>query len=742
MASVAARVAGWQRRLGGQAGPLGPVSAGSGESPNGAVLQVEILLDGLWTDITSRVMTREGSGNVAITRGQPNEGSKTDPSTCRFQLNNRDGLFSPRNPLSPYYGKIGRNTQLRVSVPSGNDKSYRFWGEVASWPQKWDVTGTDVWVDLEAAGILRRLGQGASPIGSAIYLALAYGAVSNPVVAYWPCEDASGATSIASGLPGAPAMAISGTPTLASFTGYICSTALPVMGSASFTGALPAYTAQVATMVRFLLAVPSGGATNGQVLCAFTATGTIRRWEAYYDSSSGGLVGLRGRDANGAITLDTGTGATFPVNGSLSQISVELVQNGANVDYSLYVANPSGTTFGGPFGTATNSTVGTVTSVIVAPDQGLTGTTIGHVRVQTATAAPVDIFDLVPQMAADAGETTADRIVRLCATANVALQQIGSSSDTVAMGAQLSASLVSLIDDCAIADMGLLDEQASGLGLVYRTRASLENQSTALALSYSGFNLAEVPAPVGDDQYTRNDVTVSRASGSSARVTLNTGALSTLPPPAGVGPYPDSVTVNVQADGSLAHQAGWRVHLGTVDEVRYPTISVNLAHPTFVANPALRAQALALRPGDRLTISGMPAWLPPDDVSQLVLGYSETIDHFEHRITFNCVPESPYRTALLGDVTLGRLDTDGSQLAADVLATDTTLLVNVTAGPLWTTTDTPFDIRVGGEQMTVTAVTGAASPQPFTVVRSVNGVVKAQSAGTDVRLNQPMILAL
>jgi hypothetical protein len=108
------------------------------------------------------------------------------------------------------------------------------------------------------------------------------------------------------------------------------------------------------------------------------------------------------------------------------------------------------------------------------------------------------------------------------------------------------------------------------------------------------------------------------------------------------------------------------------------------------------------------------------------------------------VPESPYHTALLGDALLGRLDSGGSQLAADALATDTSLLVTTTSGPLWTTSaaDWPFDVRIAGEQITVTAVSGASNPQTFTVTRSVNGVVKPLPIGADVRLNQPMTLSL
>ena len=44
--------------------------------------------------------------------------------------------------------------------------------------------------------------------------------------------------------------------------------------------------------------------------------------------------------------------------------------------------------------------------------------------------------------------------------------------------------------------------------------------------------------------------------------------------------------------------------------------------------------------------------------------------------------------------------------------------------------------------MTVTDITGTSSPQTFTVTRSVNGVVKAQASGADVRLWFPPILAM
>lgn len=716
MPSIAPLAAGWQLRLGGQAGPLGPVSAGSGESPVGR-LEVELFVDGQWQVITPYVMTRDGSYHVSVTAGTPNEGSKPVPASCTLQLNNRDGRFSPKNPLSPLYGKISRNQPLRVSVPSGNDKAYRFWGEVSAWPQNWDVTGTDVWVDLAASGILRRLGQGNSPIGSAMYVSLATAVPNNTVVAYWPCEDASGATAIGSAISGVRAMTINGVPTLATNSDFVCSGPLPTMGTASFTGQIPAYTPvggplnigpnPFVTMLRFLLEIPGGGATDGQVVAGFTWNGSIPHWEIYYAAASSGKLGLRGRDSTGAIVQDTGTGGPA-LNGTKAHVTASFDESGGILfEFGLSILTVGSTSPSGPTGNAFGPTAGIVQSVTVAPGQGLSGTVIGHVSVQMSPSYPTDAADLALVVAAYAGEAAADRIARLCALVGVAYEQIGSSSGTVAMGTQLSATVLSLITQAVDADGGILYERTDALGLGYRTRVSMENQAPGLALSYPAFNLSAVPVPVDDDRYTRNDITVSRTGGSSgARATQTIGPLSVLQPPSGVGQYDQSTTLNIQADSSLADQAGWRLHLGTVDEARYPQLSINMAHPSFTGSTTLKAAVLALRPGDRITVSGMPTWTSPDGVSQLLLGTTETIDNFQHRLTFNLQPESPYRVAVTDDPVFGRVDTDGSALAADLGPADTTLSVTTTAGPAWTTNpaDYPFDLTIGGERVTAYAI--------------------------------------
>lgn len=724
---LAPQVMAWQWRMGAPAGPLGA----SGEASNGQPLQVELFVDGAWADITSYVLTRDGSGKVSITRGQRDEANEVEFSSCRFDLNNRDGRFSPRNPTSPYYGKLGRNQPLRVSVPNGTGgKTYRFWGEVSSWPQRWDLSGNDVWVELEAAGIMRRLAQGAVPARSVIY-----NAITDPQLtglrAYWPCEDAAGSTRLASALTSGSAMTISGTATLASYDGFAASDPLPDISAAALSGGVAKYSDPTATQVRFLIHVPVDGLADGQVLCAVdqidaSPISPATFWELRYSATSNS-VGLWSFAADGSF-LGMDLEHTLDIRDRRMRISIELQTTGSTISRAIRITDLATMTAYSVTDTqaasltrVTRVQLGPATRGVVGPfgTRGLPNCAVGHVTVQD-TITPID--DLGVRLS-PAGETAGRRIQRLCAEEGIPFDWVGDLDDTVAMGGQSRLRPLELIQECSAADDGALYENLAVFGLGYRTRASLYNQDAALTLSYSSHQLGDVPTPVDDDQLTRNRVTVTLPGGASAVQSLDVGPMSTQDPPAGIGVYGLDAPLNLEDASTLPDQAAWRLHLGTVDEARYPQISVNLAHPTFVSNPALRAAVLGLRQGDRLVITDPPPWIP-DSISQLVLGLSETIDHFEHRITFNCAPESPYRIGVLDDAVYARLDTSGSELYAAAGPADTSIVVATTSGPPWTTSaaDMPFDVRVGGEVMTVTSVTGVVTDRFDRTVSSSWGV--------------------
>jgi hypothetical protein len=731
--AIAPLVGAWQLRMGGQPGPYEVASASGvasgGYGPNG--LLVELFVDGSWVDITQRVMVRDSGGQISITRGQSAEGQQPTPGTCIFQLNNRDELFSLSNPMSPYYGKISLNTQIRVSVSRGDDKNYRFWGEVPEWPEDWDLTGRDVWVDIEAAGILRRLNQGSTPLRSTMYRGLMSAAATAPV-AYWPCEDGASSTSVASALAARP-MTLMGSPSLASDTGFACSAALPVMNGGSLTGAVPAYAVTGESQVRFLMYLPSAP-SDGTQLMRVRSGGTIPYWAIAY--GTGGGLALRGLDTDGVTVLVDSGMAGFGIDDRRVRISTALTQNGTAVDWNITaIFADTGAVFGAN-GTFASQTVGSLTSVTASPGQTITDGVFGHISVQ---ADVTSASDLVGPVTAFVGEKAADRISRLCLEEGINFVRIGANS-TDTMGPQLPAKFLDLVQECVDVDQGVLLERETAFGLAYQPRVALLNQGARLTVSYPGHQLAAVPKPVPGDLNLRNQVTVTRPTGSSATSALETGRLSTLSPPAGVGVYPDAPTLNVADDAALQQHAAWRVHLGTVAEPRYPAITFNMAHPAMAA---LRDSALRVLFGARIVVASPPSRIG-GDISQIVIGIQETITHFEHRITCVCQPETPYRVGVRDDTARGRRDSDGSYLVVDASPIDTVWQVATPAGLLWTTAagDFPQDLMVGGEQVTVTAISGASSPQLFTVTRSVNGVTKTQAAGTEVHVFRPTIRAL
>jgi hypothetical protein len=711
----------YQRRMSGSAGPL----SASGEASNGEPVQIELLINGEWVDITAYVMVRDDGGNISITRGRRDEGGTADHAVLNLLLDNRDGRWSPRNPTGTYYGLIGRNQPIRVSVPNGlGGKSYRFWGEVSTWPQMWDPTGTDIWVELEASGILRRLSQGPPSENSLIYDGITSPQLSG-LRAYWPCEDPSDATEIKSALVnGSPMVFVDQAADMSSSTVFGASAPLPVFSNAGMQGGVQRYDSPSATQVRFLLYVPPEGAGADLDLIVRVAqledvsVSSHSLFEIFYNAPRGTYDGVT---PAGSLSLETKDlqGLTFgavlhhgvDVRGKLLRFSLELQESGTSSIYTIRTLDLVTGEEAAVSQTRTTTQLNRCISVspfveaYVDPSTtitatGLPGGVLGHITVQDQIT---DIEDLGLRLN-PVGEAAGRRVERLCAEDGVAFDSIGNLDDTVGMGGQEKLSPLELMREAELADDGMLFESLAVMGLGYRTRASLTNQDPQLTLNYAGFNLSEVPLPVEDDRFIQNAVTVT-VNGFSQTYKLEEGVLSTAPPPAGVGLYGQDVTLNLEstADAALLDQAAWRVHVGTVDEARHPQISVNLAHSTFTSNPALK-QAV------RIVVENPPAWLPSDDIDQIILGFEETITHFEHRVTFICAPASPYRVGVL-DTALARCDTDGSALVETVNSSATSLTVAPTTANtqrvLWTTDsgEFPFDVRLGGEVATVTSIT-------------------------------------
>jgi hypothetical protein len=137
--------------------------------------------------------------------------------------------------------------------------------------------------------------------------------------------------------------------------------------------------------------------------------------------------------------------------------------------------------------------------------------------------------------------------------------------------------------------------------------------------------------------------------------------------------------------------------------------------------------------------------MPPDRVPQIVQGHTEQLSRFLWDISFNCSPAGPHQaTPTLGsDVFPARLDAVAHTIGGALTTTATSVSFVTPAGSArWVDSagyaaDFPFEVVIGGEVIRVTAISGTASPQTATLVRSVNGVVKAHSSGAAVRLARP-----
>ncbi|MEU3161963.1 hypothetical protein ACPCAJ_21000 [Streptomyces griseoincarnatus] len=614
------------------------------------------------------------------------------------------------------------------SVLNGAEISARrpiFTGEYSDWPPRWDRAGQLITIDGEAAGILRRLNQGKKALQSTLRRRIpSY----NPV-AYWPMEEGTDATSVYSPVEGvAPftprAFDFAADDTLAG------SGPLPVVQpNASFLAQVPAMadgTWQVELVYR-LDQMPVAETTLLQV----RSTGTARQVEVRIQTN---LINFIGLDTNGSTVFSNL--ATAPeFTGGWNRLQIMATQSGGNVTYLMrwIVINSLSYTI--------SSTVAAVPGRVVdirsSFGAGLDGMSLGHLAVFTGGES-------LAFNSADHGfnqERAAARLARLGTEEGLPVTVLGSAADTAEMGPQRSGTLLELLEECAQADGGLLVEDRTRPGLVYRTRASLYNQTPKLTLSYRQPGLGELE-PIDDDSNLRNDVTVHRTGGSTGRAELTSGPLSVEDPPAGVGRYDESTDLNLYSDAQAEPMAWWLLHLGTVDEARYPTITIRLHRA-----PELIPAVLDLVEGDLIRLTDLPTWLPPGPVDLIVQGLSEEIGVRTWTVSLVCAPGSPWRVGVVGDTETGRADTDGSQLAAPLGEADTTLTVTTTAGPAWITTathasDFPFDVVVGGELMTVTGISGASSPQTFTVTRSVNGIVKEHAAGASVRVHQPFVFAL
>lgn len=620
-------------------------------------------------------------------------------------------------------------------------KNIRASGELSELIPEWDESHTNKIARLRADGVLRRLRQNDPPVRSTLRRGLDN---ADGVVAYWPCEDeAQGATSISSGKDGVDPLAYLGDgPLFASNTDFPCSKPIPVLRGNMWFGDIPTAPATGDICFQFLASVPAAGTDDARVLGAIFTTGTVRYWDVLYFASAGGSIAVRGYNTAGTLVADSGVVA-FAINGAPCRIQLSLGQSGANISCRVAVYKPliSNWTFF-DFSSATQ-TLGAPVHVNMNSNSVHTNVAIGHITVYNIN---VDLFQLADETKAYVNELITARWRRLGTENKIPTMFSGAHAGFYAstrIGPQRPATLRSLFAQCVATGQAFMFEARSTVALGYRALETMWTQEPLVELDYEGDQIMAPLTPAPDDQGRRNDILAKRTEGGEFRSTQTTGPNNVNPPSEdvqGVGLYEAQLdpSPNVMTAELLRDVADFALVVGTSPDARYSQIPLQLSSEGFTEAQTL--SALDVGAGDRVVVNNLTDADIYAPIDQLVIGTEEVwSEDTVHTITYNTTPAGPYYVLTL-DTEDGRLD--GTVVLAEDLDTTETAIDVTTVGAELTTDagDHPYRCTINGEEVIVTACSGAGTSFTLTVTRGVNGAAREHNAGDAVLLSPQVYL--
>lgn len=604
------------------------------------------------------------------------------------------------------------NTWTLTETATVDDGDYRFWGEVPKIPQRGDSTGLYVTAPVTAADLVQRLGQGTKALNSPIYRNLSRVDADG----WWPMEDESGSTQ---------ASAVVGKPGYISGAGFTSDETLP--GSAG------------------VLAFSSDdGYASGEIIGNAETTGTayylwyfkmplpgstLMPLNFYVQDSVTYRIDFQVTATTYTLTFRSATGAVLDTSntsfgsgaepGQWIAMRLLMTQGLPNAIWEWAWYPVGGELVYGVSGSYL-SQVGRPRSWISYPYTGKSDLSIAHVLMAREDVGFVT-SEFVGSTNGYTGEAADDRFGRLCRENGIAYWIVGRDADDSGasvvepMGAQRPLALLTLLTECAEITGGFLYGPRDKFGLALRTRRSFTNREPVV-LDYAAGHLSGDLQPNDDDALIRNDVTVSRPGGGFGRSVQLSGPRNVNEPqddPDGVGTYTTSLTRVAYLDSRLPALASQEKTLGTVDDFRFPRVEVSLAASQLVADPDLTGQVRRLELGSPIVLRNLPAWIQYDDAEIIIRGYTEVLANRDQSFNWSTAPYSPYR---LNDLSGSgrskqRAAATNTSLAVAHLAAATSLVVKTPTGAMWRRSagavagTFPFDARLGGEVVSVTACT-------------------------------------
>jgi hypothetical protein len=468
------------------------------------------------------------------------------------------------------------------------------------------------------------------------------------------------------------------------------------------------------------------------------------------DTTDGLIIYAETKDASD-VTLDTIGGEIGLQFERGVYITLDVVQVGTGIEVRLGhvgltvdpgTAAPDAPVVLASTTTVSSSTLRGITGITLSGTENLEGGSISQVSIY-GDNADLSMPDRFPRaLVGRTGDTVAERLRRFSIENNVRIDVIGDAD--LIMGAQGTAGFLDLVKEGVNVDQGIFLD-GLGPGLTYVTRTEAYSRAASLTLDTEQGHILTPLDTQQDDQGRINDYTARNPEGSEAQFSQPDGPLGTDT----VGTYDSSGEHRAAFPEDLYGIAGFKVAQGTVGGFRYPRLEVEFGKPLTSTKAQ---QWLDTLPFGRIDVDSLQLDTTAPDVRFLLRGWKEKWNSRSWHVTMNVSPYDAWSVVALandtgdtGDFILWMAEDEGaSTIVADVAPGASSFQVTTTgSGPVWTQTADDIDglhIVVGGLKIPVTNITGATSPQTFTV--DSTAVLKALSAGTAVAVFNPPILGL
>lgn len=684
----------------------------------------------VWTDITGDLAL---SFPIGLKFGGEDEESESS-TEFTFSLRNNEGRYTTDNPesdLYPYFD-VGTPIEWAVNIADGSGWHVLCVVYLAATVDEWPaMTPYRCVTSVTAAGIFRRLGQGAALL-STMRRALAQ--TASPVAYYWPLEDGDGATVATPAVGNAPlTLAENGALDLGGGTPPAGAAAAPALTNGIetlVTGVNPTEWA-IEFGVLFHPDMPDELANIARIDCgAFGRLNIVGPDSVFVEGL--GVYFVPADAGPSGFVISAYVSAAALIASGWHHLCLTFRQDGPDVEVFIflnYVQIATGSfltaTLAGPQKIEINHNENVVTSIV-------------HLAI-IDEASPSQPFTFIgTPLNGYLGEYAGLRFSRLLTEESIPVD--AASAFTPTMGSQSAdATLLTHLRECETAEHGIMSDHTGRV--VLRELVTLWDQTPKLTIDGANRELFGPWQPLRDDQKRRNRSRATRPAGGASALVEDAGSIARH------GVYDGDVTVNIDNDARLIDHASHAVTIGTVEGKRHPTLSVDLLRA-----PQFARAMLELDLGDVARVVNQPKQAAKGDFDLMVRGVLHTWEgRMKWRAELNCVSAEPYRAwrvAAAGNA--GRLDDlpTAHTMAADAGPTATSLSVATAAGNQLITTsaafpaDFPFDLNIDGEQVRVTAVVGAASPQTLTAVRSINGVRKVLRTGRPLTLWRPSRLVM